>query len=53
MDYTSVDEIAKQWEVSPRSVRNYCAQGRIADAVLKGKTWLIPVSAAKPKSSSC
>ena len=49
MDYTSVDEIAKQWEVSPRSVRNYCAQGRIADAVLKGKTWLIPVSAVKPK----
>ena len=49
MEFVSVEEIAKLWDISPRSVRNYCAHGRIADAVLKGKTWMIPASAAKPK----
>ena len=49
MEYISAEEIAKAWKISPRSVRNYCAQGRIADAVLKGKTWMIPASAVKPK----
>ena len=42
MEYISVDEMAKTWGISPRSVRNCCAQGRIADAVLRGKTWMIP-----------
>ena len=49
MDYISAKEAAKNWVISERSVRNYCAQGRIADAILKGKTWMIPVSAVKPK----
>ena len=48
MNRISVEEIAKKWNVSARSVRNYCAQGRIADAILQGKTWLIPETAAKP-----
>lgn len=29
MRYLSVAEIAKKWDVSERSVRNYCAQGRV------------------------
>ena len=49
MNHVSAEEIAKKWNVSARSVRNYCAQGRIADAILQGKTWLIPETAAKPK----
>ena len=49
MDYVSAEEIAKSWKISARSVRNYCAQGRISDVVLKGKTWMIPASAVKPK----
>lgn len=52
MKYVSVDEMAKAWGISPRSVRNYCAQGRIADAVLQGKTWMIPATAVKPKRKS-
>lgn len=52
MKYVSVEEMAKAWEISPRSVRNYCAQGRIADAVLQGKTWMIPAAAVKPKRKS-
>lgn len=49
MKYVSVEKMAKLWGISPRSVRNYCAQGRIADAVLVGKTWMIPMTAVKPK----
>ncbi|MCD7746366.1 MAG: Fic family protein [Lachnospiraceae bacterium] len=48
MKYLSVAEVAKKWNLSERSVRNYCAEGRIPDAFLTGKTWNIPETAAKP-----
>ena len=48
MKYLSVKEIAKLWGISERSVRNYCAEGKIPDAFLTGKTWNIPESATKP-----
>ena len=48
MRYLSVTEIAKKWNVSERSVRNYCAQGRVYGAFLTGKTWNIPENADKP-----
>ena len=48
MEYVSVAEMAKTWGISERSVRNYCANGRIADAKLIGKTWYIPEDAQKP-----
>ena len=49
MRYLSVAEIAEKWNVSERSVRNYCAQGRVSDAFLAGKTWNIPENAEKPE----
>ncbi len=52
MRYLSVSEIAKKWNVSERSVRNYCAQGRVAGAFLTGKTWNIPENAEKPERSN-
>ena len=48
MKYLSVSEIAKLWKMSERSVRNYCAQGKIPDAFLTGKTWNIPENSIKP-----
>lgn len=48
MEFISVSESAKRWGVSERSVRNYCAQGRITGAFLTGKTWNIPTTAEKP-----
>lgn len=48
MRYFSVTEIAKKWNVSERSVRNYCAQGRVNGAFLAGKIWNIPENAEKP-----
>lgn len=52
MQYLSVAEIAKKWDVSERSVRNYCAHGRVSGAVLTGKTWNIPENAQKPVRSN-
>ena len=52
MRYLSVTEIAKQWDVSERSVRNYCAQGRVIGAFLTGKTWNIPENTKKPERSN-
>ena len=49
MRYLSVSEIAKKWEVSERSVRNYCAQGRVKGAFIIGKIWNIPENAEKPE----
>lgn len=52
MQYRSVNEIAKKWDVSERSVRNYCAHGRVPGAFLAGKTWNIPENAEKPERSN-
>ena len=49
MDYISVAKMAEKWGISERSVRNYCAQGRVAGAKIIGKTWYIPEDAAKPE----
>lgn len=48
IEYISVEEASKLWELSIRSVRNYCAQGRVPGALLDGKTWKIPSDAEKP-----
>ncbi len=52
MNYLSVSDTAKKWGISERSVRNYCANGRIPDAFLTGKTWNIPETAVKPERSN-
>ena len=49
MRYLSVSETAEKWNISERSVRNYCAQGRVPGAFLAGKTWNIPENATKPE----
>ena len=52
MRYLSVAEIAKKWDVSERSVRNYCANGRVPGAFLTRKMWNIPENAPKPERSN-
>lgn len=42
MTYISVSEFAKTRNLSERTVRHYCATGKIAGAFLTGKTWNIP-----------
>ncbi|MCD8330407.1 MAG: Fic family protein [Lachnospiraceae bacterium] len=52
MNYLSVTEVARKWNMSERSVRNYCARGRVPGAFLTGKTWNIPDTAEKPLRSN-
>ena len=48
VNYISVEEASQKWQISERSVRNYCAQGRVEGALLEGKTWKIPSTGKKP-----
>ena len=49
MNFCSVQEMAKKWGISERSIRNQCAAGRVDGAVLMGRTWKIPADAEKPQ----
>ncbi len=46
----TINEISKIWKMAERTVREYCLQGKIAGAVKKGGTWLIPEGATCPKA---
>ena len=48
MEYISVSEFAGKHGISERTVRNYCAVGKIEGAVLVGKTWSVPANAELP-----
>ncbi|MBR3158509.1 MAG: Fic family protein [Atopobiaceae bacterium] len=52
MEYEGVAKTADRWGISERSVRNYCAQGRVPGAFLAGKTWRIPRDSAKPQRAN-
>lgn len=47
----SVKEFADRFGISERTVRNYCAAGKIEGAVLVGKTWSVPEDATPPVKS--
>lgn len=47
-DYISVKAFADKYEISERTARNYCANGKINGAFLVGKTWNIPTDASLP-----
>lgn len=49
MDFTTVTQFAEQHNLSERTVRNWCAAGKIEGAFLAGKIWNIPVNAVLPK----
>lgn len=49
MKYISVGDAAKKWNVSERSVRDYCLNARIPGVIREGKSWKIPEDARKPQ----
>ena len=56
MELISVSQFARQKNLPERTIRNWCASGKMNGAVLVGKTWSIPADAplprkGKPKSS--
>jgi len=52
MNYISVSEFAKKWNIPQRTIRNYCANGKIKGAFLTGKTWNIPFDALLPAKAN-
>ena len=48
MEYITVRNAAKKWNISDRLVQKYCSSGRIEGAEKFGKSWLIPANAVKP-----
>ena len=50
--YMTIKEVSILWNLSQRSVRNYCALGRVEGAILEGGVWKIPLNAKKPVRSN-
>lgn len=48
MDYISVQEAAKKWDISERRVQKLCEVSRIPGVVRFSRLWLIPKDAEKP-----
>jgi len=46
--YMTIKEASILWNISERSVRNYCALGRVEGAVIEDGVWKIPADAKKP-----
>lgn len=49
MNYISVKEFAQKHNLPERTVRNYCAMGKLKGVFLTGKTWNIPEDAVLPE----
>ncbi len=49
MNYLSVSEIARRWVVSERTVRNWCAVGKIKGAFLTGQDVEYPGGCRAPR----
>lgn len=51
MNYLSVTQTAKKWEMTPRRVQVLCNEGRIEGAQRVGNVWTIPEYATKPSDA--
>ena len=49
MDFITVSQYAELHDLPERTVRNWCAAGKMEGAVLVGKTWSIPADAPLPR----
>ncbi len=48
MDYITAKEAAEKWNISMRSVQQYCVDGKLNGAAKLGTQWIIPRNAEKP-----
>ena len=51
MEYKTSKEIAKEWNISERRIRQLIESGRVPNAQKAGRNWLIPSDAAKPRDA--
>lgn len=49
MNFISVNQFAKKYNLSERTIRHYCATGKLKGAFITGKTWNIPEDVVLPK----
>ena len=47
MEYLTTVEMSEKWNITSRRIGVLCSEGRIAGAIKKGKTWLIPSDTEK------
>jgi len=48
MEYMTVQEAAKKWNITKRWVQNLCEENRVNGAVWFIRVWMIPKDAKKP-----
>ena len=48
MEYISISQAAKKWDISTRRIQVLCSQNRIPGAARVGYVWAIPKDAMKP-----
>lgn len=51
MEYSSIAETAKKWNITSRRVQVLCVNGRIPGAERVGHIWIIPRMAEKPEDA--
>lgn len=49
MEYLSIKQTAKKWNLSTRRINVLCSEKRIPGAAKIGSYWAIPADAEKPK----
>lgn len=50
MEYITTKEASEQCDVSERTIRRYCEQGKIEGAIHAGSLWVIPMDAVCPNN---
>lgn len=46
--YKTVNQLAEEWGVNPRTIQTMCSDGRIRGAVKFGRDWAVPADAERP-----
>ncbi len=46
--YKTVNELAEEWGVNPRTIQTMCSDGRLNGAVKFGRDWAVPENAERP-----
>ena len=46
--YKTVNELAEEWGVNPRTIQTMCLDGRIQGAVKFGRDWAVPADTERP-----
>ena len=49
MEFITVSQYAELHNLSERTVRNWCSEGKMDGAFLSGKTWIIPADTPLPQ----